>query len=108
MTADGHPSSKPPEQPARFRRRHSFGLGVLVGLVTAALIGIALVAPIALAHHDAGSVETSYGNVEVSNLARLGAGGVGANPTTASAQSEQQGRQSHTGSCSHGHGTAGH
>src|SRR3989440_12734062 len=91
-----------------FRRRHSFGLGVLVGLVIAGLIGIVLVAPIALAHHDAGSLETAYGNIVVSTLARANAGGVGANPTTASARSLQQGRQSYTGSCSQCHGTAGH
>ena len=98
----------PQEQPARFRRRHSFGLGVLVGLIIAGVLGVALVAPVALAHHDAGSMETSYGNLIVSSLARFGAGEVGANPTTASAQSLQQGRQSYTGSCSQCHGTAGH
>src|SRR6266851_1006239 len=91
-----------------FRRRHSFVMGVLIGLVIAGLIGIVLVAPIALAHHGAGSLETAYGNIVVSTLARVNAGGVGANPTTANAQSLQQGRQSYTGSCSQCHGTAGH
>ena len=104
---DRHGTPQVP-QPARVRRRHSFGLGVLVGLVIAALIGLALVAPVALAHHDATSLETSYGNLIVSSLARFGAGGVGADPTAASAQSLQQGRQSYTGSCSQCHGTAGH
>src|SRR6266705_4117825 len=88
--------------------RNSFGLGMLVGLGVASVVGIALVAPIALAHHDAGSLETAYGNVVVSTMARLNSGAVGANPTTASAQSMQQGRQSYTGSCSQCHGTAGH
>jgi mono/diheme cytochrome c family protein len=81
---------------------------VLVGLALAAIVGIVLIAPIALAHHDAGSLETAYGNIVVSTLARLNAGGVGSNPTTVNAQSLQQGRQSYTGSCSQCHGTAGH
>jgi mono/diheme cytochrome c family protein len=88
--------------------RSTFALGVVVGLAIAGLLGVAVVAPIALAHHDASSLETAYGNAVVSALARLSAGGVGANPTTSSAQSLQQGRQSYTGSCSQCHGTAGH
>jgi mono/diheme cytochrome c family protein len=92
------------EEPTSFRRRHSFGLGVLVGLVVAALLGLVLIAPLAMAHHDASSLEASYGNLVVSALARYGAIDVGANPTTASAQSLQQGRQSYTGSCSQCHG----
>src|SRR5207237_8294523 len=95
-------------EPPRFRRRYSFSLGVLVGLAVAAIVGILLIAPVALAHHDAGSLETAYGNTVVSTLARLSAGGVGSNPTTVNAQSLQQGRQSYTGSCSQCHGTAGH
>jgi len=91
-----------------FRRRHTFGLGVLLGLVIAGIVGVVLVAPVALGHHSAGSLETAYGNIVVSTLARFNAGGVGSNPTTASSQSLEQGRQSYTGSCSQCHGTAGH
>src|SRR5438309_2446115 len=108
MVGNRAPTGASSAEAPRFRRQHSFGLGVLVGLAVAAIVGIALVAPIALAHHDAGSLETAYGNIVVSTLARVNAGGVGANPTTATAQSLQQGRQSYTGSCSQCHGTAGH
>src|SRR5205807_1179094 len=108
MAGNRAPTGGSSAEAPRFRRRHCFGLGVVVGLAVAAIVGIALVAPIALAHHDAGSLETAYGNTVVSTLARLNAGGVGANPTTANAQSLQQGRQSYTGSCSQCHGTAGH
>jgi mono/diheme cytochrome c family protein len=83
-------------------------LGVLVGLAIAGVLGIVLIAPLAMAHHDASSLETSYGNLVVSTLARFGAVDVGANPTTANEQSLQQGRQSYTGSCSQCHGTGGH
>ena len=108
MAGNRAPTRGSSAEAPRFRRRHSFGLGVVVGLAVAAIVGIALVAPIALAHHDAGSLETAYGNTVVSTLARVNAGGVGNNPTTASAQSLQQGRESYTGSCSQCHGTAGH
>src|SRR5438270_4478600 len=108
MVGNRAPSGGSSAEAPRFRRRHSFGLGVVVGLAVAAIVGIALIAPIALAHHDAGSLETAYGNTVVSTLARVNAGGVGSNPTTASAQSLQQGRESYTGSCSQCHGTAGH
>ena len=108
MVGNRAPTGGSSAEAPRFRRRHSFGLGVVVGLAVAAIVGIALIAPIALAHHDAGSLETAYGNTVVSTLARVNAGGVGSNPTTASAQSLQQGRESYTGSCSQCHGTAGH
>src|SRR3954451_6154886 len=49
----------------RLRRRHSFGLGVVVGLAISAILGLVLVAPIALAHHDASSLETAYGNAVI-------------------------------------------
>jgi mono/diheme cytochrome c family protein len=62
---------------------------------------------VALAHHEAGSLETAYGNSVVSTLARFNAGGVGANPTTATAQTLEQARGSYTGSCSQCHGTSG-
>ncbi len=81
---------------------------MLVGLAIAAILGLVLVAPIALAHHDASSLETAYGNAVITGLSRLNAGNVGANPTTANAQSLQQGRQSYTGSCSQCHGAGGH
>src|SRR5579859_3925159 len=70
----------------RPRRTHGFGLGVLIGLIIAAVIGLLLVAPVALAHHSAGSLETAYGNVIVSTLARFNAAGVRSNPTTPSTQ----------------------
>jgi mono/diheme cytochrome c family protein len=92
---------------ARFKRRYTFGLGVLVGLIIAGIIGLLLVAPVALAHHNAGSLETAYGNSIVSTLTRFNAGGVGANPTTATAQTLEQARGSYTGSCSQCHGTSG-
>jgi mono/diheme cytochrome c family protein len=88
--------------------RHPFAFGVLMGLVLAALFGVLLVAPIALAHHSAGSLETAYGNLVVTSLARLNAPSAGANPTTSSSQTLQQGRESYTGACSQCHGTAGH
>lgn len=88
--------------------RSAFAKGVVVGLVVAAIVGVVLVAPIALAHHSAGSVETAYGNLVVTTLARFNAASVGANPTTSSTQTLQQGRESYTGACSQCHGTAGH
>lgn len=97
----------PAPEPPRVRRHHTFGLGVLTGLVAAFVVGVALVAPLALVHHDAGTLETAYGNAVVSTLARVNAGGVGANPTTANARALEQGRQSYTGSCSQCHGPDG-
>ncbi|MBV9580889.1 MAG: c-type cytochrome, partial [Chloroflexi bacterium] len=91
----------------RSRRPHGFGLGILVGLVIAAIVGLLLVAPVALAHHSAGTLETAYGNSVVSLLARFNADGVGANPTTPTTQTLLQARESYTGSCSQCHGTSG-
>ena len=91
----------------QFRRRHSFGLGVLTGLIVAGIVGVLLVAPIALAHHTAGSLETDYGNSVVGLLARFNAGDVGSNPTTPTTQTLLQARESYTGSCSQCHGTSG-
>jgi mono/diheme cytochrome c family protein len=92
----------------RFRRRHHIGLGVVVGLVVAFLVGIVVVAPVALSHHDAPSLERAYGNMVVSNLALMNAAGIGPNPTSADAKSVLQGRTSYTGSCSQCHGPSGH
>ena len=89
-------------------QRSAFARGIVVGLVVAAVVGVLLVAPIALAHHSAGSLETAYGNLVVTTLARFNAASVGTNPTTSSSQSLQQGRESYTGACSQCHGTAGH
>ena len=89
-------------------QRSGFATGIILGLIIAAVIGVVLVAPIALAHHSAGSVETAYGNIVVTTLARINAASVGSNPTTSNTQSLQQGRQSYTGACSQCHGTAGH
>ena len=86
MVGNRAPTDGSSAESPRLQRRHSFGLGVLVGLAIAAILGLVLVAPIALAHHDASSLETAYGNAVITGLSRLNAGNVGANPTTASAQ----------------------
>ena len=108
MVGNRAPTDGSSAESPRLQRRHSFGLGVLVGLAIAAILGLVLVAPIALAHHDASSLETAYGNAVITGLSRLNAGNVGANPTTANARSLQRGRQSYTGSCSQCHGAGGH
>jgi len=90
-------------------QRSGFATGIIVGLIIAAVIGVVLVAPVALAHHSAGSLETAYGNIVVTTLARASmrrASGLA--PTTSNIQSLQQGRQSYTGACSQCRGTAGH
>jgi mono/diheme cytochrome c family protein len=97
--------SSPPSSDQRQRGR--FWLGLLVGLVIAGLIGVALVAPIALMHHDAGSLETAYGSAVVGLVSRYGGTNADTNPVASSARTLEQGRESYTGSCSQCHGGQG-
>jgi len=81
-------------------------LGIVVGLLLAGVLVGVLAAPVALMHHDAGSLETAYGNAVVNTVARVNAAGIGANPLTINDRTLQQGRESYTGSCSQCHGAS--
>lgn len=88
------------------RVRYLF-FGIALGLAIAAAAGALLVAPLALTHRDASSLETAYGNAMVSLVARVGGTGVGPNPLTLPAKTLQAARAAYTGSCSQCHGAAG-
>jgi len=66
-----------------------------------------LVAPLALTHREAGSLETAYGNAAVNVVTRLRAGGIPSNPAAGDSQAIQAGREAYTGSCAQCHGAAG-
>ncbi|MFI5269025.1 MAG: cytochrome c [Chloroflexota bacterium] len=66
-----------------------------------------VLAPVALTHRAAGSLETSYGNTVVSTVTKLRAAGIGANPVAGDSQAIQAGREAYTGSCAQCHGAAG-
>ena len=91
---------------SRSGRSGPFIPGIVVGLVIAGGVGGILAAPVALMHHDAGSLETAYGNSVVQAVARVNSGGIGANPLTVNDRTLQQGRESYTGSCSQCHGAS--
>jgi mono/diheme cytochrome c family protein len=82
-------------------------LGLIVGLVIAGLLGVALLAPIALMHHDADSLETAYGSAVVGLVARYGGTNAGSNPVASDDRTLEQAREAYTGSCSQCHGGLG-
>lgn len=82
-------------------------LGVVLGLAIAAVLGVLVVAPVALTHRSAGSLETAYGNAVVSLVARVRGTGAGPNPVTVTSRTLEQGREAYTGSCSQCHGAIG-
>src|SRR3954453_1303677 len=95
-------------RPPASRRQHGrFLLGLLVGLVIAGLLGMVLLAPIALLHHDASSLETAYGSAVVGLAARQGGANVGSNPVSSTNQTLEDARNAYTGSCSQCHGGLG-
>ncbi len=82
-------------------------LGMAFGFVVAGLLGLLVMAPIALTHHDASQLETSYGNAVVGLVARIQGAGLGPNPVATTPRTLEAGRQAYTGSCSQCHGALG-
>jgi mono/diheme cytochrome c family protein len=81
--------------------------GIVVGALLALVIVAIVLAPLALTHRGAGSLEMAYGNTVVNAVTRVRAMGVGANPVAGDAQAIQTGREAYTGSCAQCHGAAG-
>ena len=82
-------------------------LGTAFGFAVAGVLGLLVVAPIALTHHDSGELEKSYGSAAVGLVARLQGAGLGPNPVVTTARTLEAGRQAYTGSCSQCHGALG-
>lgn len=87
--------------------RARFFVGILVGLLLAAVIGIVVLAPLSLTHRDAGPIERAFGNAVVGLTTRLGARNVGANPVAGTPQALQAGLTAYNGVCAQCHGQAG-
>jgi hypothetical protein len=60
-------------QPWHRSPRWHLSIGIAFGLALAALLGLRIFAPIALMHHDAGALETTYGAAVVGLVARQSA-----------------------------------
>src|SRR4051812_12210941 len=90
----------------RSPRRH-LTLGMAFGFALAGLVGLLVLAPIALTHRGAGPLERSYGNVVGALVTRIQAAGLGPNPVASTSRTLEGGRQADTGSCSQCHGALG-
>src|SRR5947209_20615937 len=94
-------------QPGHRGPRWHLALGIAFGFAIAGLLGLLALAPIALTHHDAGPLETAYGNAVVGLVARILGAGLGPNPVATTTRTLDAGRQAYTGSCSPCHGAVG-
>ena len=74
----------------------------------AGLLGLMVLGPITLTHHDAGPLETAYGNAVVGLVGQILGAGLGPNPVATTPRTLDAGRQAYTGSCSPCHGAVGH
>jgi mono/diheme cytochrome c family protein len=70
-------------------------------------VAAVVLAPLALGHRAAGSLETAYGNAAVSVLSRARGSSVGQNPVAGDSQAIQVGREAYVGSCGQCHGANG-
>jgi|GEM_PF-727898 len=82
-------------------------LGVLIGIIFAAGVGAAVVAPLALVHRGSSWIETAYGHGMIGLVSRIGANGIGSNPLANDSGAVAQGRLEYTGSCAQCHGAKG-
>jgi mono/diheme cytochrome c family protein len=94
-------------EPWHRSRRWHLSMGMAFGFALAGLLGLLVLAPIALMHHDAGALETTYGAAVVGLVARMQGAGLGPNPVATTSRSLEAGRQSYAGSCSACHGALG-
>jgi mono/diheme cytochrome c family protein len=101
--AEGHA-----RRPRQRSPRWYLTLGMAFGFAVAGLLGLLVLAPIALTHHDAGELERSYGSAVVALVSRIQGAGLGPNPVAPTSRTLDAGRQSYTGSCAPCHGAIGH
>src|SRR5262249_28821317 len=94
-------------QPRHRGPRWYLAVGMGLGFALAGLLGLLVLGPIALTHHDAAPLETTYGNTVVGLVARVLGAGLGPNPVATTPRTLDAGRQTYTGSCSPCHGAAG-
>src|SRR4051794_20834825 len=93
-------------QDSSARRLHPAVL-VAFGFALAGLLGLLLLAPVALMHRDAGNLERAYGNAVIGMVTRVQGGGLGPNPVGSDTRTLAAGRNGFTGSCSQCHGAQG-
>ena len=91
----------------RANTRGRLAPGIILGVVLALVVLAIVLAPLALTHRAAGSLETAYGNTVVSTVTRVRAMGIAANPVAGDSNAVQAGREAYTGSCAQCHGAAG-
>jgi len=80
-------------------------IGLVVGLIAAALVGLFVVAPRAL-QRQPGALEQWYGGNAVNIVARMN-GVSGTNPVGSNPRTLDTGRMAYTGSCAECHGARG-
>ncbi len=80
---------------------------VVLGFLLAGLVGLLLLAPVALTHRDAGNLERAYGNAVIGLVTRVQGAGLGPNPVGSDDRTLEAGRNQFTGSCSQCHGAQG-
>src|SRR5207248_58448 len=67
-------------QPRHRGPRWYLAVGMALGFALAGLLGLLVLGPITLTHHDAAPLETAYGNTVVGLVARILGAGLGPNP----------------------------
>src|SRR3990170_3244985 len=78
-------------------------IGLVSGLLIAAVVGLFAALPLALSHRSELPLERAFGGIAVSLAARLNAGGE-ANPVANDAGAIETGRTAYVGSCAVCHG----
>jgi mono/diheme cytochrome c family protein len=96
-----------PRRPWHRGPRWHLTLGMAFGIAVAGLLGLLVLVPIALMHHDAGQLERSYAAAVVALVSRIQGAGLGPNPVSPTSHTLEAGRQAYTGSCSQCHGALG-
>jgi mono/diheme cytochrome c family protein len=86
------------------RRPALFLIGLVCGLVAAFLVGLLVLAPLALTHKDSSPIETLYGDLAVNLVSSRGATTL---PAATSQAALANGRAAYEASCAECHGSAG-